>query len=230
MSSKHPRFGLTNVLRHIKDCGGDTRGCIFINLLAQWGLVEGMQWMVEQSGEEGWGRSKTISHKLSFQPQFLTCPDPRKRDNEGRNWRKAFYCCHLKTNLDILVLRQPCLRAGRTKWDVQAREWKLFSMGPFVSSWERSAILELQGLWCIMENTGFNSTQKKDSREVSLRSRDKCLPIVAQVFTTQARRHRKHLKLNRSLVSAFPVQRNCSRGVWDNIEESWVFSGWKRER
>ena len=40
---------------------------------------------------------------------------------------------------------------------------KLFSMGPFVSSWERSAILELQGLWCIMENRGFNSTQKKDS-------------------------------------------------------------------
>lgn len=28
--------------------------------------------MVEQSGE-GWGEANYISHKLSFQPQFLTC-------------------------------------------------------------------------------------------------------------------------------------------------------------
>ena len=105
---------------------------------------------------------------------------------------------------------------------------KVFSMGPFVSSWERSAILELQGLQCIMENRGYNSTQKKDSGK----------------WASEAG------------TSAFPQQHRCSPprlgdigNIWswigarwvpfdaENIsvhemcgitEGSWVFSGWKR--
>lgn len=144
------------------------------------------------------GRSKLFLSQIVLSASISSLhPDPRKRDNEGRNWRKPFYCCHLKIALIYWCSGSPVWGLGGPSEMAKLGSGKLFSMGPFVSSWERSAILELQGLWCIMENRGFNSTQKKDSGKWA----------------------------SETGTSAFPQQHRCSPPRPGDIGNIWSWTG-----